>query len=348
MNVGVLGGGQLGRMLALAGRPLGVHFRFLDPGAATPVQDLGDFVRAEYTDREALRRFAEGLDVVTFEFENVPAEAAEYLAARLPVRPSPRALACTRDRLEERRALAEVGIPTADYRPVQTLDDLLTAVEELGLPLVLKSRELGYDGKGQQVIRAGDEVSRIWDVHRRVPSIAERFIPFSRELSSVAVRTLDGALHFYPLVQNTHEQGILTETIAPAPRLDPALTGQAEGHVRALMNALDYVGVMAVEWFETGDGLLANEIAPRVHNSGHWTQDGAVTSQFENHVRAVLGLPIGSTEPVCARTVMTNLIGTLPDREAVLSDPTAHLHLYDKAPRPGRKLGHVNRVSAAS
>jgi len=345
VNVGILGGGQLGRMLALAGRPLGVHFRFLDPGEATPVQGLGDFIRADYTDREALRRFSEGLDVVTFEFENVPAEAAEFLADRLPVRPSPRALACARDRLEERRGLSAVGIPTADYRPVASLDDLRSAAEQLGLPLVLKSRELGYDGKGQQLVRTGEEIESAWEAQRRVPSIAEGFVPFRRELSSVAIRTLGGGIHFYPLVQNTHEQGILVETIAPAPDLDPALTRQAQSQVRALMDSLAYVGVIAVEWFETDDGLLANEIAPRVHNSGHWTQDGAVTSQFENHIRAVLDLPIGSTELVGARTVMTNAIGSLPDPATILSDPNARLHLYDKEPRPGRKLGHVNRVS---
>ena len=340
----MLGGGQLGRMLALAGRPLGVHFRFLDPGEATPIRHLGEFVRADYTDQEALTRFAEGLDVVTFEFENVPAEAAAFLAGRLPVRPSPWALACARERLEERRALAAVGIPTADHRRVDSLDDLRVAVDELGLPLVLKSREFGYDGKGQQVIRAEHEVTVAWESHGKVVSIAERFVPFRRELSSVAVRTIDGEIHCYPLVQNTHDNGILVETIAPAPDIDETLVRQAEDHVRALMDSLDYVGVIAVEWFETDEGLLANEIAPRVHNSGHWTQNGAVTSQFENHIRAILGLPIGGTGLACVRTVMTNLIGTTPDRSAVLSEPQAHLHLYDKEPRPGRKLGHVNRV----
>ncbi len=345
MRVGVLGGGQLGRMLALAGLPLGMRFRFFDPGPAEPVQELGELIRADYDDQVALAEFAEGLDVVTFEFENVPDSAAAFLSTRVPVLPSSLALASARDRLAERECLESVGIPVASYRRVDSLADLSEAREALGLPLVVKARSMGYDGKGQRLVRSDADLAAAWEALVERPCIAEQFIAFSRELSSVAVRARNGEIRFYPLVQNVHEEGILVETVAPAPDVHADVARLAETRVQELMERLDYVGVMAVEWFETGDGLLANEIAPRVHNSGHWTQDGADTSQFENHIRAITGLPLGGTNALYPRTVMTNLIGTLPDA-AVLFANGGRVHLYNKAPRPGRKLGHVNRTGA--
>ncbi|MEZ4417595.1 MAG: 5-(carboxyamino)imidazole ribonucleotide synthase [Gemmatimonadota bacterium] len=343
MRVGILGGGQLGQMLALAGRPLGLTFRFLEPAANPPAAELGEIVQAPYDDPAALERFADGLSVVTYEFENVPAASTHFLAERLPVRPGPAALAVGQDRLTERRGLAAVGIPVSEYRAVDSTADLRAALDALGLPLVLKTRTLGYDGKGQFVLRSADDAGPAWEAVQGRSCIAERFVPFDRELSIVAVRGLDGEFAHYPLVQNRHEQGILHETVAPAPDLTPSLEQRARSYALDLMERLDYVGVIAIELFQIGDTLLANEVAPRVHNSGHWTQDGSVTSQFENHLRAITGMPLGSTAPT-GRTVMTNLIGAVGDVRGMLAEAGAHVHLYGKAPRPGRKLGHVNRV----
>ncbi|MEZ4423635.1 MAG: 5-(carboxyamino)imidazole ribonucleotide synthase [Gemmatimonadota bacterium] len=344
MRVGVLGGGQLGRMLALAGRPLGLTFRFFEAAARPPVSELGEIVRASWEDEPALDAFAEGLDVVTYEFENVPVHAARRLAERVPVRPTPDALAFAQDRVKEKQGLEAVDVPVAPWHPVDSAEDLSEAARALGLPVLLKTRRMGYDGKGQSALRAHGDVHSVWESLGGRPCIAERVVPFDRELSIVAVRALDGNVAFYPLVENHHEDGILRRTLAPAPGVTPALEETAQGYARALLERLDYVGVLAIELFQVGDTLLANEVAPRVHNSGHWSQDGAVTSQFENHLRAVTGLPLGSTALSAPRTVMTNLIGTLGDVRTVLAEAGAHLHLYDKTPRPGRKLGHVNRV----
>ncbi|HSM59442.1 MAG TPA: 5-(carboxyamino)imidazole ribonucleotide synthase [Longimicrobiales bacterium] len=343
MRVGVLGGGQLGRMLALAGRPLGLRFRFLEPSTPAPVDELGAVVRAAYDDTDALDRFADGLDVVTYEFENVPVRSARRLAERVPVRPSPAALEVGQDRVAEKDAFTEAGIPTAPFRGVASLEELEAAVRAGGLPAVLKTRRFGYDGKGQAVVRTEDDIGRTWDRLGRVPLLVEAFVPFERELSIVAVRGLDRDCRFYPLVENVHREGILWRTTAPAPRVPAALQAEAEEYARHLLELFDYVGVLAIELFEEGGRLLANELAPRVHNSAHWTQDGAWTSQFENHLRAVCGLPLGPTD-VRAPTVMLNLLGRIPDPAEVLRIPGARLHLYDKAPRPGRKVGHVNLV----
>lgn len=336
-----MGGGQLGRMLALAGAPLGLSFRFLEPRSPAPVDGLGEVVRAEYDDTAALDRFADGLDVVTYEFENVPAASTERLRGRVPLHPSPSLLAVAQDRLEEKSAFAAAGIPAAEHRPVDGPEAFAAAVAALGLPLVVKRRRFGYDGKGQVVLRDANEVATALDGLGAGPFIAERFVSFRRELSLVGVRAIDGTFHAYPLVENEHGDGILLRTVAPAPDVPEALQAAAESCVRDIAAVHDAVGVLAVEFFETEEGLLANELAPRVHNSGHWTQDGAETCQFENHLRAVCGLPLGPTA-VRAPTVMRNLIGTLPPLEAILRIAGAHLHLYDKAPRPGRKLGHVN------
>ncbi len=343
MIVGIMGGGQLGRMLALAGTPLGLRFRFLEPRSPSPVDGLGEVVRGAYDDLDAVRRFADGVAVVTYEFENVPVASARALAGDVPVFPPAAALEMAQDRLREKEGFGRLGIPTAPYRTVDSSEELREAVAEVGLPAVLKTRRLGYDGKGQAVLREPADLEAAWERLGGRPLILEGFVDFSRELSIVAVRGRDGSEAFYPLVENHHDQGVLARTIAPAPDLTPALQETAEGYARALLEELDYVGVLALELFHVDGELWGNEVAPRVHNSGHWSQDGAVTSQFENHMRAVAGFPLGSTDPV-GRTVMVNLLGAAPRSSSVLCEPGAHLHLYDKAPRPGRKIGHVNVV----
>ena len=341
MIVGILGGGQLGRMLALAGYPLGLHFRCFDPEAETCVDELVPRVRAEYADREALARFADGLDLVTYEFENVPVEAARFLAGQgVPLYPPVAALEVAQDRLTEKRFLNANGVPTAAFEAVDSLDDLRAAVGRLGLPAVLKTRRLGYDGKGQHLLRAPAELETAWSALGGVPLILEAFVPFSRELSILAVRGRGGEVACYPLVENQHSGGLLRRSNAPAPAASAALQAEAEAAARRVLEALDYVGVLAIELFDVDGRLVANELAPRVHNSGHWTIEGAETSQFENHLRAVAGLPLGST---AARGVSTmlNFIGAAPTLDAVAAVPGVHVHLYDKASRPGRKVGHV-------
>ncbi|UCC24186.1 MAG: 5-(carboxyamino)imidazole ribonucleotide synthase [Gemmatimonadales bacterium] len=342
--VGVVGGGQLGRMTALAGVPMGLRFRFLEPKSPSPVDWVGEVIRGRYDDPAALERFGHGLAVATYEFENVPVEAAQFLERETTVHPAPAALEMAQDRLREKDGFTRLGIPTNPYRAVETRQELEAALEELGRPAMLKTRRMGYDGKGQARIVESGDLEPAWQKLGGRPLLLESFVDFTRELSLVAVRGLEGEFAAYPLVENVHTQGILHRTTAPAPDLDPILQDQAEGYVRRLMDELGYVGTMAVEFFQVEGGLLANEMAPRVHNSGHWTQDGAVTSQFENHLRAILGLPLGSTEPL-KWTVMLNLLGELPPVEAVLHEPLAHVHLYGKSPRPGRKIGHVNVVA---
>jgi 5-(carboxyamino)imidazole ribonucleotide synthase len=342
VRVGILGGGQLGRMLALAGYPLGLEFRFLDPAAGAPAGHLAELTSADWLDREALARFAEGLDVVTYEFENVPVAAVEMLAERVEIQPGAKALRVAQSRLEEKECFRRLGIDTAAFAPVETRDALADAVRALGLPSVAKTQRMGYDGKGQAVVRTSADVDAAWQAlgAGSVPLIVESFVPFQRELSVLAVRARNGDTAFYPLVENVHRGGILHRSIAPAPRVDDSLRDRARGYAARVLAELDYVGVLALELFQDGDRLLANEMAPRVHNSGHWTIEGAATSQFENHLRAVLGLPLGSTVAVGA-SAMVNLIGEVPPLEAMLGIPEAHVHLYGKGPRPGRKLGHV-------
>lgn len=353
MNVGILGGGQLGRMLALAGRPLGMTFRFFEPADDPPVAGLGEVIQADYTDTDALGRFMDDLDVVTYEFENVPVEAAWWLTGKVPLEPTAEALELAQDRLAERKGLQKLGVPVADFRPVCRVNDLDIAVEELGLPYVAKTRRMGYDGKGQAVVRDASQVNDAWTALNESPSIAESFIAFERELSIVGVRTREGECRFYPLVQNEHEGGILRKTTAPAPDLAQGLTERAHEIFRTVAESIRYCGVLAIELFEVIDPasgertLLVNELAPRVHNSGHWTQDGAVTSQFENHLRAIARLPLGSTDIIGSGTVMTNLIGEMDPLSDLLTRPDARVHLYEKAPRPGRKIGHINVVDHA-
>ncbi len=345
MRIGVLGGGQLGRMLALAGIPLGHDFVFLEPGGEA-VRGLGELIAASADDRSALDRLMATVDLVTYEFENVPVSAARTVAARLPVFPPPEALSVSQDRVVEKTFFRELGIPTARFVAVDSRPDLDRAVAALGLPAVLKTRRLGYDGKGQRVLRVPADLGAAWAALAGTPLVLEAFVSFTRELSIVGVRGRDGAEAFYPLVENHHRDGILRRTLAPAPGLTPALQAIGEGHARRVFERLRYVGVLAIELFQVGEDLLANEMAPRVHNSGHWTIDGAATSQFENHVRAIAGWPLGSTA-VRGAVAMVNLIGTTPDPAAVLAVPHARLHLYGKEPKAGRKVGHVTIVGAS-
>jgi 5-(carboxyamino)imidazole ribonucleotide synthase len=318
--VGCIGGGQLGRMLALAGAPLDVRMRFLDPAPDACAGAVGELVVAAYDDDTGLDRLAAGADVVTYEFENVPVEAARRVGAI----PDQRALEQGQDRLVEKELFRRLGIATARFG---SLDDT-------GLPALVKSRRLGYDGKGQRRVGSPEPLG--------ADELAEEIVPFDRELSIVAVRGRDGATAFYPLAENEHRGGILAITRAPAP---DAPQREAEEIATRLLDELAYVGVIAIELFEVDGALLANEFAPRVHNTGHWTIDGAETSQFENHLRAVLGLPLGSTAP-CGASVMANLVGGEPPLERLLGVPGAHVHLYGKEPRAGRKVGHVTLVDA--
>jgi 5-(carboxyamino)imidazole ribonucleotide synthase len=336
-RIAVLGGGQLGWMLGLAGIPLGASFAFLDPTAEAPAGMVGDLTVGALDDVDAAQRCAKGADVITYEWEGVPAATARALETIAPIHPGPRALDISQDRITEKDALNALGIATAPYRAVDSLDDLHEAVDILGLPGVLKTRRGGYDGKGQAVLRSPADVDPAWNELGGVPLILEGFVPFTSELSIVAVRARDGEVRCWPVVETEHRNGILHVTRAPAANADQAA---AEACIRPLLDDLDYVGVCCVELFDTGAGLLANEIAPRVHNSGPWTIEGAETSQFENHVRAVAGMPLGSS---AARgpAAMLNCVGTMPDRDAVLRVPGAHLHDYGKSPRPGRKLGHI-------
>ncbi len=346
MTIGILGGGQLGYMLALAGYPLGLHFRFLDPSPEAPVGRIAQRVTADYTDEAALEKFSSGLELVTYEFENVPVQAANFLAERVPVYPPPAALEAAQDRLAEKSLFRKLGIATTEFAPVSNPVELDDAVKTIGLPAVLKTSRMGYDGKGQWILRTAEDVAKAKSELPAVQLILERFVPFTRELSVLAVRSRTGESAIYPLVENHHRSGILRLSLAPAPRLDPEIQRAAERAAHRVLESLKYVGVLALEFFEYQGELLVNEMAPRVHNSGHWTIEGAVTSQFENHLRAVLGLPLGSTGPA-GHCAMLNLIGDLPDSSEVLAVPDAHLHLYGKSPRPGRKLGHVTLRAAS-
>jgi 5-(carboxyamino)imidazole ribonucleotide synthase len=339
MIVGILGGGQLGRMLALAGIPRGLQFRVLEPSREAATDAVADRIAGEYEDYSALAEFVRGLDVITYEFENVPVVTARWLAERVPVYPPPAALETAQDRLHEKTLFRRLGIPVPAFRGVDSRPDLDAAVADIGLPAVLKTRRFGYDGKGQHVVRTAEEVEAAWLQLGGRPLIYEQLVPFDRELSILAVRGRDGTTAYYPLVENEHSRGILVRSRAPA-AVSVETQQQAEGYAAAVLAALNYVGVLAIEFFDWGGKLQANEMAPRVHNSGHWTIEGAETSQFENHLRAVLGWPLGQTAPFGA-SAMYNLIGTVPDAPSLLAVQGVHLHWYGKAPRPGRKLGHV-------
>lgn len=337
MRVGILGAGQLARMLALAGHPLGMRFAFLDPTGDSCAAVLGEHHCGAYDDTALLDRFAAAVDVVTYEFENVPVACVEYLARQRPVWPSAQALHTAQDRLHEKTLFRELGIATPPFQAVNSLEELQQAVTAIGLPAVLKTRRLGYDGKGQAVLRRPEDIAAAWQRIGGVPLILEGFIAFQREVSIIAVRGHDGEIRYYPLAENVHRNGILHLSRSCA---GDTMQGQAEAYIRRLLEKLDYVGVLALELFQDGARLIANEIAPRVHNSGHWTIEGAQTSQFENHLRAVCGLPLGSTAAL-GHAAMLNFIGTLPPRQTVLALEDTHLHYYGKEERAGRKVGHA-------
>ncbi len=351
-TIGILGGGQLARMLALAGARLGLKSHVFSPVPDDPAFDVcAAHTKADFLDEEALAAFAESVDVVTYEFENVPARTAEVLEAHRPVRPNPKVLALTQDRLVEKQFVRGLGIATADFADVTDVGSLKQAVARLGRPSILKTRRFGYDGKGQTQIREGVDLAQAFAGLGGAPCILEGFVPFSKEVSVVAARGLDGDFRAYDLCENVHEHHILAETTAPA-AISDATARAAMDMARAIAEAADYVGVIAVEMFvvsdASGERLVVNEIAPRVHNSGHWTLDGAVTSQFEQHMRAVAGMPLGATTRHGRQVVMRNLIGAEADKWAgILAQDGASLHLYGKKEsRPGRKMGHVTRVIA--
>jgi len=349
-TIGILGGGQLGRMLALAAARLGLHCQVFSPDPDSPAFDVVlNATCAEYADVEALELFANDVDVVTYEFENVPSAAAMVLAARRPVLPSRSALETTQDRLIEKDFVTSLGIRTADYADVSSLASLREAAFRIGQPAVLKTRRFGYDGKGQVKIRQGDDLDRVWAELGTKSAILEAFIPFEREISVVAARAADGQVECFDVTENEHRDHILKVSRAPA-AIPDALAVEARDIASRIATALDYVGVLAVEMFVVSDGpapgVLVNEIAPRVHNSGHWTLDGASISQFEQHIRAIAGWPLG--KPLRhGHVTMTNLIGDEIDSyEQWLTVPGATVHLYGKgAARPGRKMGHITQVS---
>ncbi|MCC4620353.1 5-(carboxyamino)imidazole ribonucleotide synthase [Xanthomonas cassavae CFBP 4642] len=342
-TVGILGGGQLARMLVLAGAPLGLRFAVFDPAADACAGQLAPLQVGAFDDAAALAAFAAPLDVITFDFENVPSASAQHLAAQRPVFPRPQALAVAQDRLSEKTLFRELGIPVPEFAAIDDRAGLDAALARIGAPCVLKTRRFGYDGKGQFRIRTLADADAAWDAlgaqAERVGLILEAFVPFQREVSVVAVRGRDGEFRAWPLTENWHVDGVLSASLAPA-SVDAAMRALAETHARAIAQALDYVGVFALELFVRDGELLANEIAPRVHNSGHWTIEGAETSQFENHVRAVLGLPLGSTA-MRGHACMLNWLGSMPDAGAFLAVPGGHWHDYGKQAREGRKVGHA-------
>ena len=343
-TVGILGGGQLARMMALAGARLGLRFKVVDTVADACASQVAPLTCADYNDFDAISRFADGIDVVTFDFENVPADTAMFIASRVPVFPNPQALAVAQDRLEEKQLFTRLGMTTPAFATVDSREDLESAVAKVGYPGILKTRRLGYDGKGQIRLRSADDLDAAWAKLGDAPLILESLVAFEREISVIGIRSRTGEFKTYALTQNFHQNSILSASLSPAPNT-AAFGETAVGYARKLAEELDYVGVFALELFVHQGKLLANEMAPRVHNSGHWTIEGAETSQFEQHVRAICGWPLGSSK-IRGEVEMRNLIGDQADRwRAIAAEPGAALHLYGKAEaRPGRKMGHVTRV----
>ena len=350
-TIGVLGSGQLGRMMAIAARRMGYRIHTFSPGEDTPTGQVADLeITADYEDLEAIRTFAKGVHVITFEFENVPTEAAAAAAEIVPVRPSGASLHVTQQRAREKAFLADHGIPTTPCAAVRTLDELAVALGSIGVPAIVKTAAFGYDGKGQHRIQSIEDAERVWSLIGHQEAVVERMVDFSHELSVVAARGLDGAFAHFGATENTHENHILDLSISPA-RVPGAVAAEAVSIAHAIMEQLEYVGVLCVEFFLTRDGqLLVNEIAPRPHNSGHLTFDACLTSQFEQQVRAVCGLPLGSTAQM-RPAAMVNLLGDLwmdgePDWSSALAIPDVKLHLYGKpGPRVGRKMGHLTALA---
>ena len=343
--IGILGGGQLGRMLSVAAARLGYRTHVYEPGAAPPAADVAHAVTtAGYDNAAAIAAFAGAVDVITYEFENVPTAALDLLESLTPIHPSRRALAISQDRLAEKAFLNGIGLTTAPYAAVTTAEDLAAALARIGCPSILKTTRLGYDGKGQARIRSAAEVAAALAAMQGVPAVLEGFIPFMHEVSVIAARGMDGSVACYDPGENLHRDGILQSTTVPA-RLTPGQRSDAILAAARIVNALDYIGVLGVELFVTPEGLIVNEIAPRVHNSGHWTQNGCAVDQFEQHIRAITGWPLGDGGRHSDVT-MENLIGDDIARiPQIARERNAALHLYGKAEaRPGRKMGHVNRI----
>lgn len=344
ITVGILGGGQLARMMVLAGAPLGLRFVVFDPAADACAGQVAPLQVGAFDDTAALAEFAAKVDVVTFDFENVPAASARWLAERKPVYPNPAALAVAQDRLSEKTLFQELGIALPPFADIRSRDELAAKVAEFGMPCILKTRRLGYDGKGQFRIRSEADIDTAWQTLgaqvEKTGLILEGFVAFDREISVVAVRARDGEFRAWPLTGNWHVDGVLSASLAPAVA-SSSQHDTAIDYARRVAERLDYVGVFALELFCRGDALLANEMAPRVHNSGHWTSDGAETSQFENHLRAVLGLPLGDTR-MLGHACMLNWIGQMPEAGPVLNESSGHWHDYGKQSREGRKVGHAN------
>ena len=345
MTVGIVGAGQLGRMMALAGYPLGLDFLFLDKDAGTPGGQVAPLIPGALDDRELLGQLSQRCEVVTFDWENIPVASLENLPGAARISPPLRALAVAQDRLTEKRSFELLGIPTTQYAAVDSRESLELAARTIGLPGVLKTRRLGYDGKGQFVLRKPADLDRAWEALGKAPLLYENLVPFDAEVSVIAVRGQDGDVVFYPLNLNVHREGILRLTRAPYGNV--ALTRQAHRAAKKLLEHFRYVGVLTIEFFVKRGKLIANEMAPRVHNSGHWTIEGAETSQFENHVRAIAGLPLGSTR-ARGHSAMINLVGQMPTRERLLEEPGLHWHDYGKSARPGRKLGHLTICEASA
>ncbi len=346
-TIGILGGGQLGRMLAVAAARLGYKTCIFEPGGDCPASHVANYhFQADYDDADALTRFAQSADVVTFEFENIPTTALDLIEAHMPIHPGRQALATSQDRLDEKTFLQGLGLLTAPFANVENARDLTQALDAIGLPAILKTRRMGYDGKGQARIMSAGEATDALAAMQGAPAILEGFVDFGHEVSVIAARGLDGAVACYDPGENVHQDGILRTTTVPA-RLNHAQHTDAILIAGRILNALDYVGVMGVELFVTPGGLIVNEIAPRVHNSGHWTQNGCTICQFEQHIRAITGWPLGDGSRH-ADVVMENLIGDDMDQVPQIATTDAALHLYGKAAvKPGRKMGHVNRVSHA-
>ena len=342
MRVGIIGAGQLGQMLGFAARDMGITCYYVDPSVAPPAADAGKVIRRPFDDAAALAELAAACDVITYEFENVPVESLLGVADRVPVFPPPEALRTAQDRLSEKRLFDELKIPLPRYRKIDSLDDLHEAADSIGLPLVLKTRRFGYDGKGQYVVKTMGDIDSAWRQLSGAALIAEEWLDFDYEVSAIGVRAGGGETAMYPLTHNEHAAGILRRSRAPVDA--PGLAEKAQVYMDSLLARLDYVGVLALELFVVGDRLLANEFAPRVHNSGHWTIEGAETSQFENHLRAITNQPLGPTS--CrGHAGMLNLIGEIPEVARKLAIPGCWLHDYGKSPREGRKLGHITVVA---
>ena len=344
-RIGIVGAGQLGQMLGFAGQNLDLEFVFLDPSPDPPAAIVGPVIGLPFDSDQGLRQLASETDVVTYEFENVPVSAIERIATGTAVYPPPDALRYAQDRLREKQLFESLQIPVAPYRAIDSAEDLKSAAKDIGLPLVLKTRRLGYDGKGQAVVRGEAELSNAVTALGSSELIAEQWVPFDREVSVIGARNVRGDVAVYPLIENQHREGILL--ISRAPAETNGLSALANRHLKRMLAHLDYVGVMAIEFFVAGGELLANEFAPRVHNSGHWTIEGARTSQFENHLRAILDLPLGDASPL-GHAAMLNLVGSMPSKDLALDSASVFLHDYGKRPRPGRKLGHITVLASDS